>query len=75
MSIILKWLGLRPLLCKHRFAMEDLEMVNRDSEGADRIAWPCAKCGRVFRAHCGLDISPKYGPIFRREKWKGGQHD
>jgi len=28
-----------------------------------RVGWPCAKCGSVFYAHCGLDISPKHGPI------------
>lgn len=22
----------------------------------ERVEWPCLKCGRVFRAHCGLDI-------------------
>jgi hypothetical protein len=28
-----------------------------------RVAWPCRKCGKVFYAHCGLDISPKHGFI------------
>ena len=58
---------LRQRLCSHSFAIEDLEMVNRNSDGADRVAWPCDKCGKVFRAHCGLDISPTHGPTFRRE--------
>lgn len=31
-----------------------------------RVAWPCAKCGKVFYAHCGLDISPEHGPTIRR---------
>lgn len=22
----------------------------------ERVRWPCAKCGTVFLAHCGLDI-------------------
>lgn len=22
----------------------------------ERVEWPCRKCGRVFRAHCGLEI-------------------
>ncbi len=61
------WRWLRRRFCSHSFAIEDLEMVNRDSDGADRVAWPCAKCGKVFRAHCGLDISPEHGPTFRRE--------
>ena len=30
-----------------------------------RVAWPCAKCGEVFYAHCGLDIY-KYGTPQRR---------
>lgn len=36
------------------------------SEGphhTQRVEWPCAKCGKVFRAHCGLDISPEHGPV------------
>ena len=32
-----------------------------------RVMWPCAKCGKIFYAHCGLDISPKHGPMFRRK--------
>lgn len=32
-----------------------------------RVKWPCAICGEVFYAHCGLDISPKNGFIFRRK--------
>jgi hypothetical protein len=28
-----------------------------------RVVWPCSKCGKVFYAHCGLDISPKHGFI------------
>ena len=32
-----------------------------------RVRWPCAKCGKVFYAHCGLDISPAHGPAFRRK--------
>lgn len=30
-----------------------------------RVAWPCAICGEVFYAHCGLDIIPKHGKIIR----------
>jgi hypothetical protein len=22
----------------------------------ERVEWPCVKCGKVFRAHCGLDV-------------------
>lgn len=63
----MNWLGfLKKEFCRHRFAMEDLKLVNADSEGADRVHWPCDKCGKVFSAHCGLDISPSNGPTFRR---------
>lgn len=50
--------------CDHKFNIRHLEMVNRDGLN-DRVKWPCAKCGKVFHAHCGLDISPKYGEITR----------
>ncbi len=32
-----------------------------------RVRWPCAKCGKVFYDHCGLDISPEHGPMFRQQ--------
>ena len=54
--------------CSHRFAIEDLTMVNRASAGDDRVSWSCSKCGKMFRAQCGLDISPGNGPTFRRER-------
>ncbi len=57
---------LRQRFCSHSFALEDLTMVNRDSPGNDRVKWPCDKCGKVFWAQCGLDISPSNGPAFRR---------
>lgn len=28
-----------------------------------RVKWPCTKCGKVFYAHCGLDILGTYGQI------------
>ena len=31
------------------------EMYTHDSV-TKRVKWPCAKCGKVFYAHCGLDI-------------------
>lgn len=38
------------------------ELYNGESF-TKRVKWPCRKCGKVFYAHCGLDISPHYGPI------------
>lgn len=26
----------------------------------ERVAWPCYRCGKEFRAHCGLDILSRY---------------
>lgn len=48
-------------------SVDDWNKYHRDCYEGDhhtkRVVWPCAKCGKVFYAHCGLDISPKYGPI------------
>ena len=52
--------------CAHEFAIEDLRMVNMESDGDDRVEWSCAKCGKSFSAHCGLDITPEHGFVFRR---------
>ena len=49
--------------CRHMFHIKSLRMVNRDSDGEDRVEWPCQRCGEVFTAHCGLDIVPKHGYI------------
>lgn len=62
---LLTWL--KHKICHHEFAIDDLKMVNPEGYN-DRVTWPCAKCGKVFNAHCGLDISPTHGPIFRREQ-------
>jgi hypothetical protein len=32
-----------------------------------RVKWPCSKCGKVFYAHCGLDIAHE-GNIVRKKK-------
>lgn len=40
-------------------------MVNPDGD-KDRVSWACGDCGKVFRAHCGLDISPANGYTYRR---------
>lgn len=34
-----------------------------------RVSWSCCKCGKVFYAHCGLDISPKHGPIVADDRY------
>lgn len=30
---------------------------------SERVSWTCRKCGKEFRAHCGLDILPHGTPI------------
>lgn len=61
------WLRLRlfgPPPCQHGFRMSQLgKNPAPKADESDRILWPCAHCGTVFSAHCGLDITPRHGPI------------
>ena len=43
----------RSILCKHKFDLDDL-LPRVTPDGG--VSWPCWKCGKVFKAHCGLDI-------------------
>lgn len=52
--------------CGHIFDLSALRKTGESEEGNRRVQWPCQKCGKVFFAHCGLDISPKHGPIVPR---------
>jgi hypothetical protein len=53
--------------CDHAFNLAALKKnPSARADESDRVIWPCAKCGRVFTAHCGLDISPKHGLIVPR---------
>ena len=54
-------------VCSHEFAIEDLKKINDGVE--PRVKWPCYKCKKIFYAHCGLDISPKFGKTFRRQPY------
>lgn len=45
----------RHLECKHRFAIQDLTLIG-DSDSTERVSWACWKCGKVFKAKCGLDV-------------------
>jgi len=56
---------LKQRFCQHAFAIEDVALVNANV-GDERVRWPCSRCGKVFRAHCGLDITPQHGFLFRR---------
>ena len=49
--------------CSHEFELKDLHKTVESEDGNRRVAWPCRKCGKVFHAHCGLDISPAHGFI------------
>lgn len=52
---------------KHSFKMGDLTMLDEHAK-YDRVQWACCKCGTMFKAHCGLDISPKHGDIVKLSK-------
>ena len=63
--------------CKHRFAIEDMVLTGiriedeyslTDKGHCMRVYLPCDKCGKTFYAHCALDITPKHGPLFRRDE-------
>lgn len=43
-----------------------LSALNKSDWHLKRIRWPCCKCGKVFHAHCGLDII-KHGKIQKRQ--------
>ena len=40
--------------------------IDKHDSYTKRVYWPCAKCEKMFYAHCGLDISPRHGPMIRR---------
>jgi hypothetical protein len=62
-----RWLQLfREWKCGHVFELSDLGKTGESEDGDRRVSWPCMKCGKVFFAHCGLDISPRHGPIAPR---------
>lgn len=42
--------------CKHRFALQDMRRTSDDEDSNERITWACWKCGKEFKANCGLDI-------------------
>jgi hypothetical protein len=43
--------------------MEYFSSRNKHPSHTQRIKWPCAKCGKVFYEHCGLDVLSKHGEI------------
>jgi len=45
-----------------------LDQVDKHIGHTKRVRWPCMHCGKVFFAHCGLDISPRHGKMTRRSK-------
>lgn len=62
---------LKQKVCSHAFAINDLKKTGKDEDSKERVSWPCVKCGKVFLANCGLDISPKHGPTFRKPTTTG----
>jgi hypothetical protein len=47
---------------EHSFSLKDLIVVDECSLD-HRVQWKCMSCSIVFKAHCGLDITPKHGYI------------
>lgn len=49
--------------------IEHFRIVNscKHPSHTHRVYWACDKCGKVFYAHCGLDIIGTHGTMFRRE--------
>ena len=54
--------NLKQKFCYHMLYTKDMQL-NETAGHYNRITWPCHKCGKVFSAHCGLDITPKHGYI------------
>ena len=48
--------------CKSTFseAMDYYMTIHAHPSNTERIEWACAKCGKAFRAYCGLDILSKH---------------
>ena len=57
----IKWF--KKSICWHTFDMADLK--SRDVDG--NVSWACSKCGKIYIAHCGLDILSHGKPI--QDKW------
>jgi hypothetical protein len=49
--------------CRHRF--DYIDLWSRDETGD--VRWPCWKCGRIFKAECGLDIL-RHGSVESKPK-------
>ena len=63
------FIRLKQALCVHLFDLGQLKLNAPEFEDTDkRVIWPCCKCGKVFTAHCGLDIAPQKGFIKPRPR-------
>ncbi len=58
----------KKVACRHTFDLADLE--SRGSDG--NVRWPCAKCGKVYVAHCGLEILSHGRPT--QDKWEAAKN-
>lgn len=59
---------LKQYWCNHGFYIEDLTRHPEFENTDQRVSWSCYKCGKLFKAHCGLDITPKHGYVMRKTK-------
>ena len=51
---------LKELFCVHLVKTKDLRLNPESTGDYDRVMWPCSKCGKVFKANCGLDIGKNW---------------
>jgi hypothetical protein len=63
---------LKQFFCRHEFYLKDLKQTELNNT-EKRVSWKCHKCNKIFYAHCGLDISQKYGAIKQLKKEIKGQ--
>lgn len=45
--------------------LEYYQSLDKSDWHLKRVQWPCAKCGKIFFAHCGLDILSKHGSVLK----------
>lgn len=52
--------------CYHNFCLDDIFLTHL-LDHCKRVSWSCVLCNKTFYAHCGLDISSKYGTLVRKK--------
>jgi hypothetical protein len=52
-----------PMPADFEGAMEWHRKAHSHPSHSERVSWKCSKCGKEFRAHCGLDVLHHGTPI------------